>query len=63
MKKKIKNTKCKGVKGNQMFFLFFIIIITPNNQDFNVANMKLHNIGALGLGTSRNVSGISNSSL
>ena len=33
------------------------------NQDFNRANMKLHNGGTLGLGTSRNVSGVSNASL
>ena len=33
------------------------------NRDFNRANVKLHNSGALSLGTNRNVSGVSNSSL
>ena len=33
------------------------------NQDFNRANVKLHNGGTLGLGTSRAVSGVSNASL
>ena len=33
------------------------------NQDFNGANVKSHNGGTLGLGTSRNVSSVSNSSL
>jgi len=28
----------------------YTIIITPNNQDFNRADMKLHNGGMLGLG-------------
>ena len=36
----------------------------PNNQNFNGANVKLHNGGTLGLGqASRNMSGISSSSL
>ena len=50
LKQTLKNTKCEGVKVNQLF-TFFTSIITPNNG------------GALGPGTSKNVSGISNSSL
>ena len=42
----LKNTKCEGVKVNQLF-TFFTSIITRNNG------------GALGPGTSKNVSGVS----
>ena len=62
LKQTLKNTKCEGVKVHQLF-TFFTSVITRNNQDFNGANVKLLNGGTLGLGTSTNVSGISNSLL
>ena len=50
------------MKVHQLF-TSFTSGITRNNQDFNGANVKLLNGGALGLGMSKNVSGVSNSSL
>ena len=49
MKKKTKKHKVQRCGSKSAVFLFFIIIMTTNNQDFNRANMKLHNGGALGL--------------
>ena len=50
-KKKPKKYKVQRCESKSVVFLFFIIIITPNNHDFNGANVKLHNSGMLGLGT------------
>ena len=51
-------------ESNSVILLSLLLSnVTRNNRDFSGANVKLLNGGALGLGTSKNVSGVSNSSL